>query len=75
LAKDKEIAKGINENPENKKDYLVDLDHISDVPEAMDSTSYDEEHSSRLVSKYQVKSKEPKVSLNMNEPAPFEEFS
>jgi septal ring factor EnvC (AmiA/AmiB activator) len=36
---------------------------------------FDEEHSSGLVSKYQVKSKEPKVSLNLNEPAPFEEFS
>jgi hypothetical protein len=37
LAKAKEIAKGISEIPENKKDYLVDSDHISDVPEAMDS--------------------------------------
>jgi hypothetical protein len=45
------------------------------VPEAMDSTSSDEEHSSGLVSKYRVKSKEPKVALNLNEPTPFEEFS
>jgi hypothetical protein len=45
------------------------------VPEAMDSTSYDEEHSLGLVSKYQVKAKEPKVALNLNEPAPFEECS
>ena len=73
-AKAKEIAKGISEIPENKKDYLVDSDHISDMPEAMDSTSFGEEHSSGLVSKYQVKSREPKVALNMNEPAPSEEF-
>jgi hypothetical protein len=75
LAKAKEIDKGISEIPENKKDYLVDSDHISDVLEAMDSTSYDEEHSLGLVSKYQVKAKEHKVALNLNEPAPFEECS
>jgi hypothetical protein len=75
LAKDKEIAKGISEIPENKQDYLVDSDHISDVPEAIDSASSDEEHSSGLVSKYQVKAKEPKFALNLNELAPFEECS
>jgi hypothetical protein len=74
LAKAKEIAKGISEIPENKKGYLVDSDHISDMPEAMDSTSSDEEHNSELVSKYQVKLREPKVAINLNEPAPFEEF-
>jgi hypothetical protein len=44
------------------------------MPEAMDSTSSDEEHNSELVSKYQVKLREPKVSINLNEPTPFEEF-
>ena len=57
--KAKEIAKGISEIPENKKGYLVDSDNISDMPEAMDSTSFDEEHSLELVSKYQVKLREP----------------
>jgi hypothetical protein len=74
LEKAKEIAKGISEIPENKKGYLVDLDHLSDMPEAMDSTSSDEEHNSGLVSKYQVKLREPKVSINLNEPAPSKEF-
>jgi hypothetical protein len=74
LAKAKEIAKGISDIPENKKGYLVDSYHISDMPEAMDSASYDEEHSSRLLSKYQVKSRELKVALNLNEPVPSEEF-
>jgi hypothetical protein len=44
------------------------------MPEAMDSTSSDEEHSSRLVSKYQVELREPKFSINLNEPATSEEF-
>ena len=75
LAKAKEISKGISEIPENKQDYLVESDHILDVLEARYSSSSDEEHSSGLVSKYQVKAKEPKVALNLNEPAPFEECS
>jgi hypothetical protein len=66
------MAKGISETPRAKQDHFEDSDRISDVPEAIDSTSFDEEHSSGLVSKYQVKAK---VSLNLNEPAPFEEFS
>jgi hypothetical protein len=74
LEKSKEMAKGISETPEDKHDYFEDSDRISDVPEAIDSTSFDEEHSSGLVSKYQVKAKEPKVALNLNDPAPFEEF-
>jgi hypothetical protein len=36
LAKSKEMAKAISEILENKQDYLVDSDHISDVPEAID---------------------------------------
>jgi hypothetical protein len=74
LAKAKAIAKGIGENLENKKGNLVDLDHISDIPKAVDSTSSDEEHSSGLASRYQVKLKEPKVAIDLNEPAPSEEF-
>ena len=73
LEKDKEMDKGISETPEDKHDYFEDSDRISDVPEAIDSTSFDEEHSSGLVLKYQVKAKEPKFALNLNEPAPFEE--
>ena len=54
LEKAKEIAKGTSEIPENKKGCLVDLDHISDMPEAMDSTSLDEEHSSGLAFRYKL---------------------
>ena len=45
------------------------------MPEAIDLASFNEEHISGLVSKYQVKAKEPKVALNLNEPEPFEECS
>jgi hypothetical protein len=74
LEKAKVIAKGISENPENKKGNLVDSDHISDIPEAMDSASSDEEHSSGLASRYLVKLKGPKVAIYLNEPTPSEEF-
>jgi hypothetical protein len=72
LEKYKEIAKSISETPEDKQDYFEVSDRISHVPEAIDSTSSDEEHGWGLVSKYQVKEKETKVSLNLNEPGPFE---
>jgi len=75
LSKAKEMAKGVSETPEDKQGHLEDSDRILDVPEAIDSASSDEEHSSGLVSKYQVEAKKPKVALNLNEPAPFEECS
>jgi hypothetical protein len=75
LAKDTEMDKGISETPEYKQGYFEDSYRISDVPKSIDSASSDEEHSLGLVSKYQVKEKEPKVALNLNEPAPFEECS
>ena len=40
----------------------------------MDSTSSDEEQSSGFASRYQVKLKKPKVSIDLNEPGSFEEF-
>jgi hypothetical protein len=46
LAKAKEMAKGISETPEDKHDYFEDSDHILDVPDVIDSTSSEEEHSS-----------------------------
>jgi hypothetical protein len=75
LAKAKEMAKGISEFPEEKQDYLEDSDYLPDVPGALDSSSSEEEHSSELISKYQVKAKEPSVTLNLNETAPSEDCS
>ena len=40
----------------------------------MDSTSSDEENNSGLVSRYQIKLREPKVSIDLNDPVPSDEF-
>ena len=44
------------------------------MPEAMDSASLDEENNSGSVSRYQIKLREPKVSIDLNEPVPSYEF-
>ena len=53
---------------------MEDSDCLPDVPGAMDSSSSKEEHSSELISKYEVKAKEPSVTLNMNETTHSEYF-
>ena len=40
----------------------------------MDSANSDEEHGSGLVSKYQIKMKEPQVAIDLSESALAEEF-
>jgi hypothetical protein len=40
----------------------------------MDSTSSDDDHSSGLSSRYQIKLREPKATIDLNKPAPVEEF-
>jgi hypothetical protein len=74
LSKAKAVAGGISGIPENKERNLVGSHHISYMPKAMDSTSSYEENSSGLASRYQVKLREPKVVIDLNEPAPAEEF-
>jgi hypothetical protein len=74
LSRAKESAKCISRVPKTKGSNLVDSDHILDIPESMDSASSDEENSSGLVSKYQIKMKEPQVAIDLNEPALVEEF-
>jgi septal ring factor EnvC (AmiA/AmiB activator) len=69
------MAKGISEFHEETQDYMEDSDYLPDVPGAMDSSSSGEEHNSELISKYQVKAKEPSVTLNLNETAPSEDCS
>jgi hypothetical protein len=57
------------------KDYhLVDSDQILDIPEAMDSDSSDDDHSSELSSRYQIKMRELKAAIDLNKLAPIEEF-
>jgi hypothetical protein len=74
LSRAKASVEGISRVPESTESHLVDSDHISDIPEAMDSSSSDEEHNSGLVSRYQIKLREPKANINLNEPAPTDEF-
>jgi hypothetical protein len=74
LSRAKAFAKGISRVPETKESNIVDSEHISDMPEAMDLASSYEEHNSGLVSKYQIKMKEPQVSIDLNELALAEEF-
>jgi hypothetical protein len=74
LSRAKASDKGISRVPETKESNLVDSDHISDMPEAMDSASAYEEHSLGLVSKYQIKMKEPQVAIDLNELALVEDF-
>ena len=40
----------------------------------MDSNSFDDDHSSRLASRYQIKLREPKDVIDLNNPVPEEEF-
>jgi len=74
LSRDEAIAKGTNRTFGNKESNPVDSDHISNIPEAMESTSSDDDQSSGLASTYQIKLREPKASIDLNKPAPAEEF-
>jgi hypothetical protein len=74
LSRAEALAKGTSRISENKESSPVDSDHISDIPEAMDSTSSDDDHSSGLASRYQIKLREPKAAIDLNKPAPAEEF-
>ena len=74
LSQAKTFVEGISKVLESTEGHLVDLDHISDISEAMDLSSSDEEHNSRLVFRYQIKLREPKADINLHEPAPTDEF-
>ena len=59
------------------KDYhSIDLDQIPDLLEARDEYSNDDEvDSSELSSRYQIKLRKPQAAIDLNKPAPVEEFS
>jgi hypothetical protein len=75
LSRDETLSKGTSRIPKNKDDYPIDSDHISDILEAMDSVSLDDDHNSGLASRYQIKLREPKAAIDLNKPTPVEEFS
>jgi hypothetical protein len=70
LLKAEALAKGASRISENKDSNPVDSDHISDIPEAIDSTSSDDDHNSGLASRYQIKLREPKAAIDLNKPTP-----
>jgi hypothetical protein len=74
LSRVEALFKGTGRIYENKDYHPVDSDQIPDIPEAMDSDSSDDDHSSGLASRYQIKLREPKVAIDLNKPAPAEEF-
>jgi hypothetical protein len=57
------------------KDYRsTDPDQIPDLPKVMNSDSSDDDHSSELSSRYQIKLRKPQAAIDLNKPAPAEEF-
>jgi hypothetical protein len=68
------LAKGTSRISKNKESSPIDSDHISNIPEAMDSASSDNDHKLGLASRYQIKLREPIDSIDLNKPAPTEEF-
>jgi hypothetical protein len=68
------LFKGTGGISEDKHYHPVDSDQIPDIPEAMDLDSSDDDHSSELSFRYQIKLREPKAAIDMNKPAPAEEF-
>jgi hypothetical protein len=68
------LFKGTGGISDDKDYHPEDSDQIPDIPEAMESDSSDDDHSSELSSRYQIKLREPKAAIDLNKPAPAEEF-
>ena len=66
------MFKGTGGISEDKDYHPVHSDQILDIPEAMDSDSSDDDHSSGLASRYQIKLREPKATIDLNKPTPAE---
>jgi hypothetical protein len=57
------------------KDYhSAYLDQLPDLPEAMESNSSNDDHSSELSSIYHIKLRKPQTAIDLNKPAPAKEF-
>jgi hypothetical protein len=68
------LFKGTGGISDDKDYHSADPDQIPDLPEAMDSDSSDDDHSSELSSRYQIKLRKPQAAIDLNKPAPAEEF-
>jgi hypothetical protein len=73
-SKDEAVFKGTGGVSDDKDYHSADPDQIPDLPEARDSDSSDDDHSSELSSRYQIKLRKPQAAIDLNKPAPVEEF-
>jgi hypothetical protein len=69
------VFRGIGVVSNDQDDPYVEPNQIPDLPETreLDSTD-DEDHSSGLYSRYQIKLRKPQDAIDLNQPAPVEEF-
>jgi hypothetical protein len=69
------VFKGTNVVYDDIDDLFAEPDHMQDLPETIDSDSTeDEDHSSGLSSKYMIKLRNPQAAIDLNLPAPVEEY-
>jgi DNA polymerase sigma len=69
------VFKGTDVVYDDKDDLFAEPDQMQDLPETRDSDSTeDEDHSSGLSSKYMIKLRKPQAAIDLNLPAPVEEY-
>ena len=71
----KSVLKGTDVIYDDKDDIFVEPDQMQDLPETIDSDSTeDEDLSYGLSSKYVIKLRKPQAAIDLNLPAPVEEY-
>ena len=68
------LFKGTGGVSDDKDCHFADPNQIPDLLEARDLDSYDDDHNSKLSSRYQIKLRKPQDVIDLNKPAPAEEF-
>ena len=69
------MFKGTNVVNDERNDLFPELDQLQDLPETRDSGNIEEEDvSPGLSSKYVIKIRKPKASIDLNLPTPVEEY-
>jgi hypothetical protein len=69
------VFRGTGVVSDDKDDPFAEPDQIPDLPDTRDSDSTeDEDHSSVLSSRYRIKLRKPQAAIDLNLPAPVEEY-
>jgi hypothetical protein len=68
------MFKGTSGISDDKDYHSADQDQLPNLIEAMDSDNSDDDHSLELSSRYQIKLRKPQAAIELNKPAPVEEF-